>query len=232
MPLRSQLRNGPVTELPDRRFDDRLGSLQRSKDASPILGSDRRDQDAIGRERPREEWHEDRPDPELLGEGPRVHRPGAAEGEQCKIPRVKAATREDQPHRLRHRGFDNPLDAEDRFVPGKMQRRCEGLNPFCSEGLVERKPSSEETRSKGPTDQVGSPLGRAEKSALVPPMSKVTRFLEWLPRDRAAPAATPPAGPLRTKSTGRLATAEWTATPPPDFITKKSFRIAALNSVR
>src|SRR5437773_12531125 len=36
-----------------------------------------------------------------------------------------------------------------------MQRRCEGLNPFCSEGLVERKPSSEETRSKGPTDEVG-----------------------------------------------------------------------------
>src|SRR5204863_502779 len=107
------------------------------------------------------------PDPELLGEGACVHRPGAAEGEQRKIPRVKAATGEDQPHRLRHRGFDNPLGAEDRFVPGKMQGRCEGLDPFCGEGLVEGKP-----------------------------------------------------------------TAEWTATPPPDFITKKSFRIAALNSVR
>src|SRR5438093_1149324 len=177
MPLRSQLRNGPVTELPDRRFDDRLGSLQRSKDASPILGSDRRDQDAIG--------------------------PGVA-------PALSGPTRSAPPASI-HARLPPPAPTDSMSMTGMAIGKVS-----ITASVV----------------QVGSPLGRAEKSALVPPMSKVTRFLDGLFRDKATAAATPPAGPLSTKSTGRRATAEWTATPPPDFITKKSFRIAALNSVR
>src|SRR5438094_677903 len=51
--------------------------------------------------------------------------------------------------------------------------------------------------------QVGSPFGSGEKSALVPPMWKVTKLREWLPRDRAAPAAASPARPLRTQPIDR-----------------------------
>src|SRR5207237_8460983 len=52
--------------------------------------------------------------------------------------------------------------------------------------------------------QVGSPLGRAEKSALVPPMSKVTRLLDGLLRDKATATAKQPAGPLSRQRTGSV----------------------------
>nr|AKQ01946.1 hypothetical protein [uncultured euryarchaeote Rifle_16ft_4_minimus_309] len=68
----------------------------------------------------------------------------------------------------------------------------------------------------------GRPRTMAERSALVPPMSKVTRSLRPVRRERATAAATPPAGPLRTMSTGRRTAWRCRTVPPDDFITWKS----------
>ena len=67
---------------------------------------------------------------------------------------------------------------------------------------------------------VGAPPRRTEKSALVPPISNVTR--SRIPRAfaKATAAETPPAGPERASSIGRSMIWRDSAVPPPDFITR------------
>src|SRR2546428_10461215 len=70
--------------------------------------------------------------------------------------------------------------------------------------------------------QEGEPRTIVEKSALVPPMSNVSRFRWPVVRARATAAATPPAGPPTALSVGRGKRARGEGTPPEGLITEKA----------
>ena len=86
-------------------------------------------------------------DLEFLGERHRVHRPGAAIGEEREVARVDAAADGDGADRVGHAGVDDVEDAL-RHRLGRKAERCGDLRrpPWSARRQVERHPAAGEVR--------------------------------------------------------------------------------------
>src|SRR5438093_10542292 len=112
-----------------------------------------RDQDAVRGERPRKEGDQHAGNSEFACERPRVHRTGASEGQEGKVPRVESTPGQDDPHRLRHGRPDDPLDSEDRLLRRQQDLVSEAGDSPRRKVQSQRQATSEQTRSEDASGQ-------------------------------------------------------------------------------